>query len=94
MKNTAYLVNAARGVLVKENDLVNALQSGEIAGAGLDVFEHEPEVSSELRALDNVIMAPHAGTGTLEARTAIAKEASNNLISFLQKGEPLNYVNA
>lgn len=94
MKNTAYLVNAARGVLVKENDLVNALQSGEIAGAGLDVFEHEPEISSELRALDNVIMAPHAGTGTLEARTAIAKEASNNLISFLQKGEPLNYVNA
>jgi len=94
MKNTAYLVNAARGVLVKENDLVNALQSGEIAGAGLDVFEHEPEISSELRALDNVIMTPHAGTGTLEARTAIAKEASNNLISFLQKGEPLNYVNA
>lgn len=93
MKNTAYLINVARGVLVKESDLVTALQTGEIAGAGLDVFEHEPDVSNELRVLNNVIMAPHAGTGTLEARTAIAKEASNNLISFLQKGEPLNYVN-
>lgn len=94
MKSSAYLINAARGVLVKEHDLTVALKTGEIAGAGLDVFENEPEVSSELRELSNVIMAPHAGTGTLEARTAIAKEASNNLISFLTKKQPLNYVNA
>lgn len=94
MKNTAYLVNAARGVLVKEADLVDALKNGQIAGAGLDVFENEPTVSEDLRSLDNVIMSPHAGTGTLEARTAIAQEASQNLISFLQDGKPLNQVNA
>lgn len=94
MKNTAYLVNAARGVLVKEADLVDALKNGQIAGAGLDVFENEPTVSEDLQSLDNVIMSPHAGTGTLEARTAIAQEASQNLISFLQDGKPLNQVNA
>lgn len=94
MKDTAYLVNAARGVLVKEDDLTQALKSGEIAGAGLDVYENEPQVSEELRQLDNVILSPHAGTGTLEARTAIAKEASNNLISFLLDHKTLNQVNA
>lgn len=93
MKNTAYIVNAARGVLIKQADLIEALKTNEIAGAGLDVFETEPEVPAELRELDNVIMSPHAGTGTLEARTAIAKEASNNLISFLRDGEAVNQVN-
>ncbi|WP_125765663.1 NAD(P)-dependent oxidoreductase [Levilactobacillus mulengensis] len=94
MKNTAYIINAARGVLIKESDLVVALKNGEIAGAGLDVFENEPNVSAELRSLDNVIMSPHAGTGTLEARTAIAQEASKNLISFIRDGKVLNHVNA
>ncbi|MYV16452.1 NAD(P)-dependent oxidoreductase [Furfurilactobacillus milii] len=93
MKNTAYLVNAARGVLVKQNDLIKALQDGQIAGAGLDVFETEPNIPESLRALDNVILSPHAGTGTLEARTAIAKEASQNLISFLRDGKAINQVN-
>lgn len=94
MKNTAYIVNAARGVLIKEADLVDALSQGQIAGAGLDVYENEPKVSEALRALDNVIMTPHAGTGTLDARVAIAKEASNNLISYLVDGKPVNQVNA
>lgn len=93
MKKTAYIVNAARGVLIKQDDLIDALKNGEIAGAGLDVFETEPGVPAELRELDNVIMSPHAGTGTLEARTAITKEASKNLISFLQDGQALNQVN-
>lgn len=93
MKNTAYIVNAARGVLINQNDLINALKNHDIAGAGLDVFETEPEVPEALRELDNVIMTPHAGTGTLEARTAIAKEASMNIISFLKDGKPLNWVN-
>ena len=93
MKKTAYIVNAARGVLIKQDDLIDALKNGEIAGAGLDVSETEPIVPAELRELDNVIMSPHAGTGTLEARTAIAKEASKNLISFLQDGQALNQVN-
>ena len=93
MKDTAYIVNAARGVLIKQDDLIDALKNHKIAGAGLDVFETEPEVPEALRELDNVIMSPHAGTGTLEARTAIAKEASNNLISFLKDGKAVNWVN-
>lgn len=93
MKNTAYIINAARGVLIKQDDLIDALKNGEIAGAGLDVFETEPNVPKELRDLDNVVMSPHAGTGTLEARTAIAKEASNNLISYLKNGKAVNQVN-
>lgn len=93
MKDTAYIINAARGVLIKQDDLIDALKNHKIAGAGLDVFETEPTVPEELRALDNVIMSPHAGTGTLEARTAIANEASNNLISYLRDGKPVNQVN-
>lgn len=93
MKNTAYIVNAARGALIKQDDLIDALKNHKIAGAGLDVFETEPKVPAALRELDNVILSPHAGTGTLEARTAIAKEASNNLISFFKDGKPVNWVN-
>lgn len=93
MKDTAYIINAARGVLIKQDDLIDALKNGKIAGAGLDVFETEPNVPKELRDLDNVVMSPHAGTGTLEARTAIAKEASNNLISYLKNGQAVNQVN-
>lgn len=92
MKNRSYLVNAARGPIVSEVDLVEALKTGEIAGAGLDVFEFEPEVSEELRQLDNVIMAPHAGTGTIEGRRILAEEAAENIISFYN-GEPRNVVN-
>lgn len=93
MKKTAYLINAARGVLINEADLITALKEHEIAGAGLDVYEKEPQVSDGLRKLDNVIMTPHAGTGTLEARTNIAKEASHNLVSYLRDGQAVNQVN-
>lgn len=92
MKSSAYLVNAARGPIVSEAALIDALQTGEIAGAGLDVFEHEPDVAPALRALDNVIMTPHAGTGTVEGRITLAEEAANNLISFFD-GQPVNVVN-
>ena len=92
MKNRSYLVNAARGPIVVEADLVEALKTGEIAGAGLDVFEFEPKVSEELRALDSVIMAPHAGTGTVEGRITLAKEAADNIIEFFA-GNTRNVVN-
>lgn len=85
-------VNAARGPIVSEVDLVSALKNGEIAGAGLDVFEFEPNVSKELRQLDNVIMSPHAGTGTIEGRISLAEEAAENIISFFQ-GKAKNVVN-
>lgn len=92
MKNRSYLINAARGPIVSEADLVEALKTGEIAGAGLDVFEFEPEVSAELRELDNVMLAPHAGTGTIEGRRILAEEAANNIISFFE-GNPINIIN-
>ncbi|WEV69950.1 NAD(P)-dependent oxidoreductase [Bifidobacterium sp. ESL0775] len=92
MKDTAYLVNAARGPIVQEEALVEALESGQIAGAGLDVFEFEPKVSEELRSLSNVVLSPHAGTGTVEARIGLAAEAADNLISFFD-GKPINVVN-
>ena len=92
MKNRSYLINAARGSIIVEADLVEALKTGEIAGAGLDVFEFEPKVSEELRALDSVIMAPHAGTGTVEGRITLAKEAAENIIEFFA-GNLRNVVN-
>lgn len=93
MKDTAYVINAARGALIKQDDLINALKNHTIAGAGLDVYETEPVVPEELRSLENVVMTPHAGTGTLEARTAIAEEASENIISLLKNDKPKNMVN-
>lgn len=92
MKNRSYLVNAARGPIVSEADLAEALEKGEIAGAGLDVFEFEPHVSEKLRALDNVMMAPHAGTDTVEGRRTLAEEAAENIRSFYA-GNPVNVVN-
>lgn len=92
MKNRSYLINAARGSIIVEADLVEALKTGEITGAGLDVFEFEPKVSEELRALDSVIMAPHAGTGTVEGRITLAKEAAENIIEFFA-GNLRNVVN-
>ena len=92
MKNRSYLINAARGPIIVEADLVEALKTVEIAGAGLDVFEFEPKVSEELRALDSVIMAPHAGTGTVEGRITLAKEAAENIIEFFA-GNLRNVVN-
>lgn len=92
MKNRSYLVNAARGPIVSEEDLIWALKEGQIAGAGLDVFEFEPEISEELRKLDNVIMTPHAGTGTVEGRITLAEEAAENILAFFD-GNPVNVVN-
>ncbi|HGC9371670.1 TPA: NAD(P)-dependent oxidoreductase [Streptococcus agalactiae] len=92
MKNRSYLINAARGPIVSEEALIEALKKGEIAGAGLDVFENEPQVSEGLRSLDNVIMSPHAGTGTIEGRRTLAEEAADNIIAFFD-GKPQNIVN-
>ncbi|HGD6281889.1 TPA: NAD(P)-dependent oxidoreductase [Streptococcus agalactiae] len=92
MKNRSYLINAARGPIVSEEALIEALKEGEIAGAGLDVFENKPQVSEGLRSLDNVIMSPHAGTGTIEGRRTLAEEAADNIIAFFD-GKPQNIVN-
>ena len=93
MKKTAYIVNAARGPIIDEDALINALQTGQIAGAGLDVFEHEPEIPAAMLELENITMTPHAGTGCLSSRILLAEETANNLISFLIDGTPKNVVN-
>jgi glyoxylate reductase len=92
MKRSAYLVNVARGPLVDEAALVWALREGIIAGAGLDVFEREPEVHEGLLALENVVMAPHIGSATVETRTAMARLAVDNCIAILHGKPPLTPV--
>ena len=83
MRPEAYLINTARGPIVDEAALVEALRAGGIAGAALDVFEHEPELHPGLRELDNVFLAPHLGSATIETRTAMAVLAARNVGAVL-----------
>jgi glyoxylate reductase len=93
MKDTAYLVNSARGPIIDEAALVDALRSGEIAGAGLDVYENEPEVHPGLLELDNVVLLPHLGSATIETRTAMGVLAAKNAIAVLKGEQPPTPVN-
>ena len=79
MKPTAYLINTARGDLIDEEALIAALTSGEIAGAGLDVFANEPQVDSRLIALPNVITLPHLGSATIEGRALAGEKVIANI---------------
>jgi glyoxylate reductase len=92
MKRSAVLVNAARGPIVDEQALAQALAAGEIAGAGLDVYEQEPRVEPALPALENVVLSPHLGSATVETRTAMAELAARNAISVLRGEGPLTPV--
>src|SRR5687767_5147714 len=83
MKPTAYLINTARGAIVDEAALVEALKTGQIAGAGLDVFENEPDVHPGLLELENAILAPHIASASLDTRTAMATMAADNIIAML-----------
>lgn len=86
MKNTAILINTARGQLVDEKALAEALKSGEIWAAGLDVFENEPKILPDLLELDNAIVCPHAGTSTYIARIEMEREVAKNIINFFEGG--------
>jgi glyoxylate reductase len=88
MKPTATLVNTARGAVVDEAALVDALRKGRIAGAGLDVFEDEPNVDPGLLELDNAVLLPHIGSATVETRAAMAELAARNAIAIAAGEEP------
>ena len=88
MRSDAFLVNTTRGPVVDEQALVDALRAGEIAGAGLDVFEEEPKVNPGLLELENAVLIPHLGSATIETRTAMGVLAAQNAVAVLGGQEP------
>lgn len=93
MKNTAILVNTARGPVVDEAALAAALREKKIWAAGLDVYENEPEVHPDLLKLDNVILAPHVGSGTIDTRAKMAEMVVSNVLMALKGQRPTNAIN-
>ncbi len=92
MKPTAFLVNTSRGAVIDEAALVDALANGTIAGAGLDVYEREPELHPGLLELENVVLLPHLGSATVETRTAMAVLAVRNVLAVTHREEALTPV--
>ncbi len=93
MKSTAYIINTARGPVIKEEDLVTALRDNVIAGAGLDVYEMEPQMASGLARLDNAVLLPHIGSATHSSRTDMATLAARNLMAMLKGDKPETCLN-
>jgi glyoxylate reductase len=93
MKKTAFLINTSRGPVVNEKDLVEALRSGAIAGAGIDVYENEPALEPGLSGMENAVLLPHVGSGTLETRTKMAEMAVESLLIGLSGKVPPRLVN-
>jgi lactate dehydrogenase-like 2-hydroxyacid dehydrogenase len=94
MKRTAFVINNARGPIIDEPALIKALQEKRIAGAGLDVFWHEPiEKDSPLLKMNNVIILPHISSGSIETRIAMAVLAAENIVAALKGEVPLALVN-
>ena len=88
MKPGAFLINTARGDVVDEAALISALEQGKIRGAGLDVYEAEPNIPERLRAMDNVVLLPHLGSATEETRTAMGMKVADNVIAFFAGQAP------
>jgi len=93
MKKTAVLINTSRGPVIDEKALIEALKEKWIFAAGLDVYEHEPEISEELKKLDNVVLQPHSASATVSSRTRMAVMAAENMIAGLKGEIPPNCVN-
>jgi glyoxylate reductase len=93
MKPSAYLINTARGPVVDEAALVSALKAGQIAGAGLDVYEREPAMVKGLAECENTVLLPHLGSATLRTRSNMSRIASENVIAVLEGRRPPNLVN-
>jgi glyoxylate reductase len=94
MKRTAYLINTTRGPVVDEAALVHALETATIAGAGLDVYEHEPKVHPGLLSRKDVVLTPHIGSATIETRTKMAQVAVDNVVAFFTDQKPPNALNS
>ncbi|HEY2321393.1 MAG TPA: D-glycerate dehydrogenase [Thermoanaerobaculia bacterium] len=92
MKRGAYFVNTSRGKLMDESALCDALETGALRGAALDVYEHEPDVSPRLRGMKNAVIVPHIGSATDEARNGMARIAATDILLFLTGREPLHVV--
>ncbi|RIN53747.1 2-hydroxyacid dehydrogenase family protein [Staphylococcus simulans] len=92
MKPTAYLVNAARGPIVNEQALADALKDKVIEGVALDVYEFEPKITEDLKSLDNVVITPHIGNATFEARDGMAEIVANNTVDVLKDNKAPQYV--
>ncbi|MFO7980948.1 MAG: D-glycerate dehydrogenase [Candidatus Aminicenantes bacterium] len=93
MKKQAILVNVSRGPVVEEKALAEALEKGDLWGAGLDVYENEPEIEEKLLSLDNVVLLPHIGSASYETRLKMSMMAAKNLVHVLSGKKPLNPVN-
>ncbi|WHH58716.1 NAD(P)-dependent oxidoreductase [Petroclostridium sp. X23] len=93
MKPSAVIINTSRGPVLDESALISCLKRGEIAGAGLDVFEKEPIIPAELLHMDNVVLVPHIGTATIETRIDMAAEAAKNIIDYYNGNQASNILN-
>ena len=92
IKKHAYIINTARGDVIDENALLDALEAGAIAGAGLDVYENEPNVDARFMTLENVVLIPHMGSATMEARIAMGEKVIINLKTFIDGHSPRDRV--
>jgi glyoxylate reductase len=93
MKDGVFIINTSRGSVINEKALVKYLQIGKIGGAGLDVFEEEPVIHSDLYQMNNVVLTPHNATGTIDTRIELAREASNNILDFFDGKKDISIVN-
>ncbi len=93
MKSTAYLINTSRGPVIKEADLLQALREKLIAGAGIDVYENEPQMTAGLEQLSNIVITPHTASATVGARTGMATKAATNLLAMVKNQKAPDCVN-
>ena len=93
MKDDAYLFNQGRGQIIDEQALIKHLQAGKLAGVGLDVFEHEPNIPQELLDMRNVVVTAHMATGTFEDKAGMVAAAGRNIIDYFEHGKVPNLVN-